>query len=268
MKHPHYLFILSFLFLSSCVSKRELTTFYDAEFKKNEVHEISERTEVTIQAQDLVNITISSFDEEVIKAFNQGTLNNQMNMNMQNQQNGVSNMFEYFSGYLVDDQGFIDFPLIGKIFLKNLTRREAKDTLQKLIAPIAKDVTVNLRFLNFKITILGEVQQPGIQRISNERISILEALGAAGDFTPYANRQNVLLIREKEGKRTFTKIDLQAKDIFTSPFFYLQQNDVIYVEPSKAKAATIKTPIERFTGIFSGLASLAALIISLNGSGN
>lgn len=267
MKNTLLILIIISLSFGSCVSRKELTTFYEADFGKNEVTEINERTEVTIQSQDLVNISISSFDKEVIEAFNQGSIQN--NMNMQNQQSGVSNMFEYFSGYLVDDQGFIDFPLIGKIYLKNLTRRQAKDTIQKLIGPIAKDVTVNLRFLNFKITILGEVQQPGIQRISNERISILEALGAAGDFTPYANRQNVLLIREKEGKRTFTKINFQSKDIFTSPFFYLQQNDVIYVEPSQVKAASVKTPIERFTGIFSGLASLTALLISLYGnSGN
>ena len=264
MKNKLLVSIIILVGFGGCFSRKELTTFYEADFAENEVTEINERTEVTIQSQDLVNISISSFDKEVIEAFNQSG-NVQRNMMGQNQ-NGVSNMFEYFSGYLVDDQGFIDFPLVGKIYIKNLTRRQAKDTIQKLISPIAKDVTVNLRFLNFKITILGEVQVPGIQRISNERISILEALGAAGDFTPYANRKNVLLIREKAGKRTFTKINLLSKDIFTSPFFYLQQNDVIYVEPSRIKAASVRTPVERFTGIFSGLASLAALLISLFGN--
>ena len=141
MKNTLLILIIISLSFGSCVSRKELTTFYEADFGKNEVTEINERTEVTIQSQDLVNISISSFDKEVIEAFNQGSIQN--NMNMQNQQSGVSNMFEYFSGYLVDDQGFIDFPLIGKIYLKNLTRRQAKDTIQKLIGPSPKDVTEN-----------------------------------------------------------------------------------------------------------------------------
>jgi polysaccharide export outer membrane protein len=140
---------------------------------------------------------------------------------------------------------------------------EAKQKILTLLLPQLTDAVVNMRFLNFKITITGEVNRPGIIRLSNQRVTILEALGHGGDFTPYANRTNVLLIREKDGQRTYTRIDLTKADLFTSPYFYLQQNDVLYVEPIQAKVATVADPFSRAISYSSGLLAIITLIITL-----
>jgi len=261
--------ILSILILTlifgACVSHQELITFEKAAFDEDSLQAIDNKIAVTIQPQDLLNISVSSFEEEVVRAFNtQGGQIGNVSMNQTRTQGGGSaNAFEYFSGYLVDDEGFIDFPVLGKVNLSGLTRREAKELLQQKIEPFAKDVTVNVRFLNFKITVLGDVETPGPQLITNERYTILEAIGAAGDFTNYANRARVLVIREKEEQRSYAWLDLQDKKIFQSPFFYLQQNDVIYVEPTKNKTAAVADPLLRYITIGSGILSLIAVIITL-----
>jgi polysaccharide export outer membrane protein len=120
-----------------------------------------------------------------------------------------------------------------------------------------------MRFLNLKITILGEVNNPGTIRLSNKRVTLLEAIGMAGDLSIYANRNNVLVIREENGKRTTARLDLQTAEIFTSPYFYLQQNDVVYIEPTKARIATVADPVQRFISYGSGVLSIVTLIIAL-----
>ena len=168
-----------------------------------------------------------------------------------------------FNGYFVDQDGNIDFPLAGKIKLEGLTLIEAQTSILNAVKPYITDAVVNIRFLNLKVTVLGEVNRPGTIRLSNKRVTILEALGLAGDLTLYANRTNLLLMREKDGIRTYNRLDLQSKDIFTSEFFYLQQNDVIYVEPVRARIATVADPVTRIVSYVTAGLSIVTLIVAL-----
>lgn len=214
---------------------------------------------LTIQPEDLLRITVHSFDPLAAQAFNiepQG----QQNMNQQLQAPGS---LELFMGYFVDREGYIDFPVLGRVQVAGLTIEEVKLQLADMIKPYLNDAVVNMRFLNFKVTILGEVNAPGTLRLTNKRVTLLEAIGMAGDLTPYSNRNNVLIIREEGGKRTYVRMDLQSQEIFTSPFFYLQQNDVIYVEPLQVRVATVADPAQRIISYSSGVISIITLIIAL-----
>jgi len=144
-----------------------------------------------------------------------------------------------------------------------LTIAQIENQIAEGIKPYLKDAVVNARFLNFKITILGEVTKPGTIRVSNQRINMLEAIGNVGDFTPYANRTNVLLIREENGQRTYQRFNFQTDEIFRSPYFYLKQNDVLYVEPIRAKVATVQDPFARGVTYGTAFISIITLAIAL-----
>jgi polysaccharide export outer membrane protein len=137
--------------------------------------------------------------------------------------------------YTVDKTGFIHFPVIGKIQLAGLTRSQAVELITRKVSEYLPDPIVNFQIISFKVTILGEVFKPGPVDVGNERISIFDALGAAGDLTIYGDRRNVKLIRDNNGVQELYRIDLTKSDIFNSPYYYLQQNDVIYVEPNATK---------------------------------
>ena len=137
--------------------------------------------------------------------------------------------------HLVKADGSINFPVIGKFQVAGLTTNELTTKLASVLEVFIKKPVINIQLLNFKVTVLGEVNKPVSYAVANGRITILEAIGLAGDLTIYGKRKTVSLIREKEGKRTFVTIDLTNKALFNSPYYYLAQNDVIYVEPNKAK---------------------------------
>jgi polysaccharide export outer membrane protein len=136
---------------------------------------------------------------------------------------------------LVTSEGNIEFPVIGTIHLAGLTRTQAIDLLKEKLALYIVNPTISLRILNFRITVLGEVRTPGTFTIPNERITLLEALGVAGDLLITGERQNILVIRDEDGKRKEYRLDLTQESLFSSPVYYLQQNDVVYVEPNRAK---------------------------------
>jgi polysaccharide export outer membrane protein len=138
-------------------------------------------------------------------------------------------------GYLVDSTGDIDFPIVGRVHLAGMSRSEAIEFLKKTLKPYLSNPTIVMRILNYKVTVLGEVKNPGTFTIPNERVTILEAIGIAGDLQITGMRDNVLVIREVDGKRVEYRVDLRSKDIFNSPVYYLTQNDVVYVEPNRAK---------------------------------
>ncbi len=173
------------------------------------------------------------------------------------------NSLELFTGYFVDRVGYIDFPVIGRVKVGGLTLGVAHDTILNRILPYVSDAVVSLRFLNLKITMLGEVSQPGLVRISNKRVTLLEAIGMAGDLTPYADRTNILLVREKDGQRQYIELNLQDPAIFVSPYFYMEQNDLIYVRPIRAKVGGITDQTSRFLTFGSAGLSLVTLIIAI-----
>jgi polysaccharide export outer membrane protein len=268
MQPSHWLglLLLAFAFSStSCVQHKELINFNDANLPENSPEAIVNSVNLTIQPEDLLRIDVTSIDETAAAPFNldHGMTRMGGNQNMQQGQGGSNNL-ELFMGYFVDQDGFIDFPVLGRIEVKGLTLEEAKKKIYDQLDPFLRDPVVNMRYLNFKVTVMGEVNLPGTIRLTNKRVTVLEALGMAGDLTDYANRKNVLVIREEEGKRSFARLDLQKEKIFSSPYFYLQQNDVIYVEPIQVKIATVADPAQRILGYSSAGLSLIALIITLS----
>ena len=164
--------------------------------------------------------------------------------------------------YLVDNNGYIDFPVLGKILVKGKSREEVISILKSKLAPdYVKDPTINIRIINFRITIYGDVLRPGTFTVDNERLSILDALGLAGDLNISARRDNIMILREEEGQKIEYRINLLSKKTLTSPAFYLKQNDIIYVEHNSARIQD--AAYTRSTGLFISLASVLISLLTI-----
>ncbi|MFD1871200.1 polysaccharide biosynthesis/export family protein [Hymenobacter bucti] len=221
------------LLASSCASNRKLTYFSNLNAGSDNRTEIKNNIEPKIQADDLLGITVSSLSSESNTLFNNGTITAPAGTITGG---GASPMAaKSGEGYLVDKSGEVNLPVLGKIKLAGLTKEEAGEKLTNEIKKSVKNPTVNVRFLNFKITVIGEVNRPATFTVPTEKVTVLEALGLAGDMTAFGKRENVLIIREKDGVRNAIRVDFTNKDLLNSQYFYLQQNDVVYVEPVKAK---------------------------------
>jgi polysaccharide export outer membrane protein len=218
------------LILNSCNATRNLVYLSDLKESKEYREEITNKNDPQIQPDDLLSITITSLSPESNILFNNGV------MQPVGGNSSAIMTSRVPDGYLVDKTGNISFPVLGRVMLAGLTKEQATEKMTAEIKNHVKNPIINIRFLNFKITVVGEVNRPATFTIPTERISIIEALGMAGDMTSYGKRENVLIIREKNGERRATRVNLASKDILNSPDFYLQQNDIVYVEPIKAKA--------------------------------
>jgi polysaccharide export outer membrane protein len=207
-----------------------------------------------IQAQDVLAINVNSLNLEVAAVFNY-TLNR---VNGNNNENSASNPVQ---GYVVDENGEINLPYIGALKVAGLSLLETRNVLQKRLATYTKEPIVNIRILNFKVSVLGDVLRPDVYHIGNERVTLTEALSMAGDLNITALRTNVLLIREQEGQRQYHHLDLTSKEVFTSPYYFLRNNDVIYVQPDKTKFATVDRGYRTATLVLSGL-SIFAIVLS------
>ncbi|MGI8581605.1 MAG: polysaccharide biosynthesis/export family protein [Chitinophagaceae bacterium] len=236
--------IMVAIFLHSCVSTEKAVYFNN--IKEKEFAEIN--VIPVIQKSDLLSITVSSLNSEATIIFN--------NPN----QSGIGNNPQ--SGYLVSNEGIILFPILGKITAAGLTVKELTDDLTKtlVVKKLLVDPIVNVRIMNFKVTVLGEVTKPSVVPVPSEKISMLEALGMAGDMTLFAKRDNVLLIRVENGKKITRRVNLNSPDFLESPFYYLKTNDIVYVEPNKAKIATVSRSQQLLPIIASGLTFLIIVI--------
>ncbi len=235
----------------SCGSRKNIVYMDNIDSTKN--YDISKQYEPILQPDDLLSIIISAENPEITVPFNLPQI--QGNYEINNNQNGIKT-------YLIDNAGFIDFPVIGKIKLSGLTRTEANNKLAQKVSEYIKNPGINLRILNYKISVIGEVTRPGSFTIPNERITILEALSLAGDMTIYGVRKNVLIIREIEGKKTFNRVDITNADFLNSPFYYLAQNDVVFVEPNKPKINSSAVG-QNASIILSGFTVIISLLILL-----
>lgn len=226
------LLALTLLLLCSCADTKKLRYFQDLS-QSNSASDISiaKYTEPVIQPDDILSINVNTLDPEATISIN-------------SRNGGVSTVGVAYgsgtvtpiSGYLVDRQGFVDIPIIGKTKLAGLTTLEARALVEKKASLTLKNPVVDIRFTNFKVTVIGEVSRPASYVMPNEQVTILDAIGYAGDLTIYGKRENVLLIRkDPNGRNVSIKMDMTRKDILNSPYFYLKQNDVIYVEPNKTK---------------------------------
>jgi len=248
------LFYLLLLLIFTGCAKRNLVYFSDIDSQSDYNVKIANSVDPEIQADDLLKITVSSLSQESNLLFNAGILNTDGNNNVT-----ASPLNE---GYLVDKDGEINFPVLGKVRIGGLTKDEAIEELAFRLREYVKDPIVNIRFLNFKVTVIGEVNRPSTFTVPTEKITLLEALGLAGDMTPYGKRENVLVIRDKDGVRSANRLNLNDKSILSSPYYYLTQNDVVYVEPDKMKAVQVNVNPNRTQAITIASSILVALIIN------
>lgn len=258
MKFLPILGLLLLASLSSCVKHPQLLYFRNqSEFVPLQDHDIANQVRIKIQTDDVLFIMVRALDQETAEPFNLfgGTA-----MQATNQ---LANNNPSLTGYLVDPNGNIDLPVIGRLNVAGLSIEEAKSLVTEKLKPYLKDPVIIIRFLNFRFTVLGEVGAPRTITVPGERITILEALGQAGDLTPYSNRENIMVIREQNGKRDFGYVNIHSPEVFQSPYFYLQQNDIIYVEPTTAKTADVRDPISEILPLVSGILSIAAIIFAL-----
>lgn len=244
---------LSLLIVLSC-NKRNLVYFSDLPEDTDFNTPIKNYDAPKIQSDDIVSITVSSLNPESNVLFN-----NVLLPAASGGQGVIASKID--EGYLVDKDGFINFPVIGKINLSGLTKEQATEKMTGLIKEHVKNPIVNIRFLNFKVTVIGEVAKPSTFTIATEKINVLEALGLAGDMTEYGRRENVLIIREKGGIRSTAKINLNNKDVLASPYFYLQQNDIVYVEPNNKVKTAATAPGNRWISIWSALITTTAFVL-------
>lgn len=240
------LFLLgSFLILTeSCITRKDISYFQDISDTIS-TQRITQEFEAIIQPGDILSIHVTSLSVEASSFFNvQGEKTDQQ----------VANT------YLVDATGTIEMPLIGEVDVAGVTSQIAKQHIKKKLEQYLVNPTVNLRIRNFKVTVLGEVQQPGVYTIPNEKITLVEALGLAGDLTIFAKRIDVLIVREQNGERKFFKADLRSKELFESDFYYLHSNDIVYVEPGKGKIASADAWYKILPIVFSGLTALGLFL--------
>ena len=209
------------------LDRKNIVYFQDEPLEEGLI--VSEPEQLIYKPDDILTINVSALDPDTVRPFNLPVVTNNATDVMMAQ--GVAQV----QSYLVDYDGNIQFPVLGTIKVAGLTRTELTSLLTEKISAYANDPIVNIRLANFTITIIGEVANPGTFTIQDERITLLEALGMANDLTIYGARKNVLIIREVEGKKKFATIDLTSINTVNSPVYYLQQNDVIYVEPNKAR---------------------------------
>lgn len=212
-------------FFSSCTSSSKITYLQDVYSNKKAI-ESGLDYEPRLQADDLLSIVVSADNPENTIPFNLPQIQGSSDVN--SSQNNIKT-------YLIDAHGEIDFPVIGKIKLAGLARSEANKKMVTLVSDYIKNPGINLHILNFKVSVLGEVNRPGSITINSERITLLEALSKAGDLTIYGKRNNILVIREIGGVKTYATIDITKSDFINSPFYYLAQNDVVLVHPNKTK---------------------------------
>ena len=242
---------------TSCASSKKVVYLQDVVPLKQQ--DIEQKYEVYIHNDDLLAIMVNSKNPELALPFNMPMVSYQLGSGSTN--SGSQRVL----GYLVDGNGDIDFPILGKLHVAGLTRMQLTEMIkQRLIeGDLIKDPIVTVQFLNYKVSVMGEVNRPGSFNISGDRITLLEALSMAGDLTIYGRRDRVAVIREKDGKRTILMHDLRSSDIFNSPCYYLQQNDIVYVEPNKAKTGQSRINSNNSVGVWLSAVSVLASVTSL-----
>jgi polysaccharide export outer membrane protein len=252
--------------MSSCGDARRLI-YMQGQFDTAKLSQVNP-IEPVIRKGDVLSIIVFSDNPEATKIYNQPLITTRVastlnSASVESSTSGLSGPTPSASGYQVDENGNIVFQGIGNLHVEGLTKAELKDTLDVRLTPLLHHPYYSIRFLNYKFTILGEVGHPGVINIPGERVNLLEAIAMAGDLTFYGRRDNVLVIRENDNKREFARLDLTKPDIMTSPYFYLQQNDMVIVEPTNRKVAASDIVTARNISIALSIASTIAVIYSI-----
>lgn len=259
-----FLIICLIACLTACKTPEKINYIQDVE--PGVTQPIESRQSIIIQPKDMLSIIVSTKDPELAAIFN---------LSVQANRAGVpifsSAYNQYLSGYVVDNNGDIDFPILGKIHAAGLSRWALQEKIVRELTErdLLKDMVVTIEFMNFKVSVLGEVKNPGTYSIEGDKVTVLEAIAMAGDLTIYGLRDEVYVIREENGERQNFKLNLRSKDIFNSPAYYLRQNDIIYVQPNEVRAgqSTINQnsvrSISLWLSITSLLTSISILVVNL-----
>lgn len=242
------------LLLGSCTSSKKLVYLQTS---KNEVVEnqaVAHPYQLKIQNDDLLYISLSSKDAELVEPFKNSTLLGSSS------QSSTGNTL----GFLVDDNGYISIPSLGRIYVRGLSCTELASKIEQELMEgnFIKDPVISVRLGNFKVTVLGEVNTPGAIEVDGNRLTILEAISRCGDLKPTGKRKNIKILREQDGKQNIFEIDLTKANITSSPYYYLCQNDVVYVEPNKS-LGTKSSPWSTIIGVGGTVLSLVVSIITL-----
>jgi polysaccharide biosynthesis/export protein len=249
------LILTAVILLSSCGASRQDVIYFQDEMITNATENKNKYFEILFKTDDLLTINVSALDPDVARPFNLSAVS--YSTSVIDARGSLT-----FQTYLIDANGNIEFPVLGTLRLGGLSRSEANLLLKEKLTEYIKDPIVNIRLANFTITVLGEVNRPGTYTIQDEKISLTEALGTAGDLTIFGNRKSVFLIRELEGEKRFTKFDLTSINVVNHPNYYLIQNDVIYVEPNNSRIRSASFT-ENNRVIISGIATLATIVAIL-----
>ncbi len=233
---PIIFLVLGALSLGSCVRHKQLVNFNEGPEFSGTPQAIANLPVIRIQPDDALAISVHTIEMQAAAPFN---------LNNTNAVTPASVSTTGQGNFLVDAAGYIEYPSLGQIKVSGLTTSELRDTLRARLAPFLNEPIIYVRFTNFTFTVMGEVKTPGTFVLPEEKITILEALGRSGDLTNYGDRTNILVIREQGGARSFGRINLRDRDVFKSPYFYLSQNDMIYVEPLRQKIASVADPASK-----------------------
>lgn len=256
--------LLSAAVLSSCSSVKDIAYFQNKVV--NQPEKIDKHAGIVIQPKDMLSIVVSSRNPELVSMFNLPVVSYQAGSETVSGA-GVQRLL----GYVVDNAGYIDFPVLGPISVSGMTRWELSEMIKNRLIKdgLLTDAVVTVEFMNFKVSVLGEVNAPGTYTIEGDKVTVLQAISLARDLTIFGLRENVSVIRERDGERTIYQINLCDVNLFKSPAYYLQQNDIIYVEPNqeKARQSTTDDKTLRMTSILvsggSLLVSIATLVTSI-----
>lgn len=244
------LFIAIYTCLATgCAPRRDLVYF--SNLAKQSSEEKLPSQEVKIQQNDLLSVSINSLNQEsnVLFAVNTKAPSAENNYKVE--------------GYRVNKEGMINLPVVGNVRLEGLTIEQAQNTISRELDKYVKKPVVDVQLVNFKVTVIGEVNRPSNFTVQGDNINLLQALGMAGDMTVYGKRENVLVIREQNGQRVMKRLNLNNQDVMNSPFFSLKQNDIVYVEPDKSKASEYSTNTRVMPLVIASISAVAVLITAV-----
>lgn len=252
-----YLLLLVIL-VTSCVSNKKIAYFQDIQtINQAKLENAAQFVEPIIQPDDILSINIFTLNPQSGAIVNQASATPVLGGNAT-----TSVAAQQIAGFLVDKNGDIELALAGKIKVAGLTTYQARELVREKVSGYYKEPNVQLRFANFKVSVLGEVNAPSSYTLPNEKVSILDALSLAGDLTIYGKRENVLVVRDNNGKKEFARLNLNSSEIFNSPFYYLHQNDVVYVEPNKRKVSASNSAQIQTVSVIASVLSVIVLALT------
>ncbi|QHS63110.1 polysaccharide biosynthesis/export family protein [Chitinophaga agri] len=254
-----YIFVVPVLiccfFFTSCVNTRKSVYFNN--LPDTVIAPVKGNFEPVVHKNDVLQIVVSSMNPEDAIVFNTPSVTN----------TSIAGSGNQATGYLVSQDGYIEYPVLGKVKAEGLTKEQLTTYIRDELnnRKLMKDPVVTIRFLNYRVTVIGEVAHPSVVTVNSEKITILEALGLAGDITVYGKRENIMLIREVNGEKTIKRLNLNSSEVLSSPYYYLQSNDVVYVEPNKSKVAVATGSRTTIPIIIS---TLSLIVLAIDRLGN